>query len=153
MPGFSVTGFQHAAINTNDFEGTVAFYRDAFGFTVEWQIEMAGEFLSTISGLSEPRARIAMLTAGTQSIEVWQYLEPLGEDKRARPHDLGITHFGLVLTDLQKAYEELQSKGVRFNCPPQLVSGGRMKGWSATYCYDPNGILLELMQPPAPSAS
>ena len=57
--------------------------------------------------------------------------------------DAGYTHICVTVNDIDAAYERLVSMGMKFNCPPQHMAGL----CSATYGRDPDGNLIELMQP------
>ena len=149
MPDWNIIGIHHTAINATDFDRSLAFYRDTLGFTVLRQREISGERLASLTNLPEPRARTAMLAAGNNLIELFEYLAPPPRNMVARPCDVGITHVALLVSDIQAAYEGLSAKGVEFNCAPGFVPEGPMKGWTITYFRDPDGISLELMQPPA----
>ena len=99
MPEFTVTGVHHTAINVRDFDRSLAFYRDTMGLTLIWELEASGRALAAASGLPEPRTRVALLAAGQQHVEIFQYLEPQGEDRTARPCDVAIIHIGFAVTD------------------------------------------------------
>ena len=54
----------------------------------------------------------------------------------------GIDHLCFVVDDVDQAYEELVSKGVKFDLEPMDYEGNRM-----TFFKDPNGVDIELMLP------
>ncbi|TAK31110.1 MAG: hypothetical protein EPO21_18205 [Chloroflexota bacterium] len=149
MADWRATAIQHVAINVTDFERSLGFYRDMLGMTVAWDREFSGPGLSTMVGLVDARTRVAMLTMDNAAIEIFQYVSPPSHSLVARVCDIAITHVGLIVTDINKAYEELLARGVLFNCPPQYIEAGPMKGWTAVYCKDPDGIIVELMQAPS----
>ncbi|TAK31109.1 MAG: hypothetical protein EPO21_18200 [Chloroflexota bacterium] len=148
MPGFRVKGIHHTGVNVSDFERSLAFYRDALGFTVLWDLQFGGQRLSTITGLEKPHTRAALLDAGNQHIELFCYDAPPSVNHVARPCDVAITHMAIIVPDLQKTYAELSAQGTQFNCPPQLVKGTPEEPNYATYGKAPEGIVLEMMQVP-----
>ena len=87
------------------------------------------------------------------SVELIEYLNPRGN---AAPlpdrKDIGATHIGIIVDNVDQFYKELSSKGVRFVSPPvtrpNAVYPMAQKG---CYMQDPDGNWLELLeQPPAP---
>ncbi|MBN1315420.1 MAG: VOC family protein [Anaerolineales bacterium] len=53
----------------------------------------------------------------------------------------GCDHFGLVVDDIQAAYEELSEQGFTFTLPPTAQAGG------IAFFKGPDGIDIELFQP------
>jgi lactoylglutathione lyase len=52
------------------------------------------------------------------------------------------------VTNLQAEYERLKALGVRFKSEPNAITAGVNQGGWAVYFTDPDGITLELIQPP-----
>jgi hypothetical protein len=52
---------------------------------------------------------------------------------------------------LPRLYEELQTRGATFAGAPVLITAGPNRGGYGVYLRDPNGILIELFQPPRQS--
>jgi catechol 2,3-dioxygenase-like lactoylglutathione lyase family enzyme len=85
-----------------------------------------------------------MLSGFGHRIELFQYYKPKGRPYPRKPRlcDCGITHIALEVTDIDRHYRELTRKGVRFNCPPQIVRNAA----KVTYFHDSDGITLELIE-------
>jgi catechol 2,3-dioxygenase-like lactoylglutathione lyase family enzyme len=145
-----VTGQHHIGITVTNLERSVAFYRDVLGMQFESQDELEGEFISKVVGVSGTHVKCAYLSANGLTLELFQYLAPTGGKQQAnlRPIDVGNYHLAFLVDDMQEAYQELTSKGVKFADVPQYVSEGPEKGLGAIYFYDPDGITLELIQTP-----
>ena len=63
-----------------------------------------------------------------------------------------MTHVCLTVDDLQSLYDRLrESAACSFLSPPVEVDTGANRGGSALYLRDPDGILVELFQPPPPA--
>lgn len=139
-----LTSVAHTAISVADMNRSLAFYRDLLGLRVEMDVESTSKKLGVIVGLADARARIVMLDAGNQRIELFQYREPVGKALPAgsRQCDNGLTHIAFNVTDLDGLREELIRHGVAFYGEPQTL-GGEMK---VVYLKDPDGVTLELMQ-------
>ena len=63
---------------------------------------------------------------------------------------MGASHLCFLVEDLPALYEQLREQGVdSFVSPPVEVDTGVNKGGYALYLRDPDGISVELFQPPA----
>jgi catechol 2,3-dioxygenase-like lactoylglutathione lyase family enzyme len=148
------TGLAHTGLTVTDLERSIGFYRDELGFEVVMQQEKQGGYLGAIVGYPEAHVRMAHLAlpGSAHRIELFQYLEPASARRTTEPRDVGVTHVCLVVDDLQSLYERLRaSDSCSFLSPPVEVDTGANRGSSALYLRDPDGILVELFQPP-PSA-
>lgn len=137
----------HASITTADMNRLIAFYRDLFGLDIvlqsEWHRDNAKA--DAIYGLKETSVRMAILRIGNAFLELFEFRHPVGKASVPdRPVcDQGITHFCIMVDDIDAEYERLSALGVVFHCPPQPVPGL----CKATYLRDPDGNIVELMQP------
>jgi len=140
----------HVGITVSDLERSIAFYRDVLGMELENQGEAKGEFISRVVGVPGTHVKTAYLSASALSLELFQYITPTGGRQQAslRPFDVGNYHLAFLVDDMEQAYRELASTGVKFADVPQYVPEGEDKGLGAIYFYDPDGITLELIQKP-----
>lgn len=136
----------HTAISTPDLARAVAFYRDLFGFEVEWTTawEPGSVVTDRIVGLRDSSARAAMLRLGDTRLELFQYATPQPRPADpARPVcDHGITHICMQVSDVDAEHARLAAAGMVFHCPPQDAG----EGFRATYGRDPDGNVIELLQ-------
>ena len=70
------------------------------------------------------------------------------QSHQPRPCDPGSVHLSLLTDDLPGLYANLQSHGVAFVSEPVPITAGPNRGGYGVYLHDPNGILIELFQPP-----
>ena len=147
-PDVGVRGIHHTSRTVSDMEGSLRFYRDQLGLRVFIDTEMSGEMLDHEVGLRGARLRVVGLGAdGQPFVELLHYTAP----ERAtaplpRPCDVGAHHVALRVTDIQGAYRSLSEHGVRFTHPPQEVDAGIWRGHWTAYCFDPDGLIVELWQ-------
>ena len=138
-----ITGIEHVAISTGDFERSLGFYRDLIGMEVLYDGVMAGETYDQITALKEVRGRVAILQLGGTQLEFFEFESPT--PKHADPYrsvcDHGITHICFGVSDIQSEYERLKAAGVQFHCPPQQFGEAK-----ATYGRDPDGNIFELLE-------
>jgi catechol 2,3-dioxygenase-like lactoylglutathione lyase family enzyme len=139
-----LTSIAHTAISVSDMERSLAFYRDLLGMKVVMDVEATTKKLGVIVGLPEAQARIVMLDAGNQQIELFQYRAPVGGpmSKDLRQCDNGLTHIAFNVTDLDGLCAKMKSSRVEFYSDPQIM-GKEMK---VVYFKDPDGVTLELME-------
>jgi catechol 2,3-dioxygenase-like lactoylglutathione lyase family enzyme len=139
-----ITGLHHAGISVLDLDRSLRFYCDLLGMQVQAQGLFGGETLASVMNLSGARGRSAMLRAGAQCLELFEFGNPVPRRRRSeRPVcDHGICHVCVQVTDLQQDYERLRAAGVRFHCPPQPFGDDML----ATYARDPDGNVVELLQ-------
>ena len=70
-------------------------------------------------------------------------------------HQVGASHLGVIVDDLDAFHAELSSRGVRFVSPP-AIRPGAVYPMASKGCYmqDPDGNWLELLErPPAPEGT
>lgn len=142
--------FSHVGISVANLERSMAFYRDLLGMEVVEQVTFQGEQYEAILGLKGARGRIAILKSGTLAVELFEFIEPIPKPAEfARPvSDHGITHLAIEVDDIAALYTRLKSAGVRFHCPPLHFAACA----TATYARDPDGNVVEMMQPVAPAS-
>ncbi len=150
-----VEWMNHTGFVVSDMERALAFYRDLLGLNEERDQILEGEFISQLVGY--PDARLHIIYLGMEdmrhSVELIQYLNPPSETLIAADRkDIGATHLGIIVDDLDSFNEELSSKGIRFVNPPAVRTNATYPLASkGCYLQDPDGNWLELLErPPMP---
>ena len=141
----------HTGYTISNLDRSVAFYRDLLGCEVVATQEKEGGYLAAIVGYPDAHVRMAHLRVpgGEHVIELFEYLSPPGGRADVEPRNVGASHLCFVVDDLRALYERLQEHGVTsFVSPPVDVDTGINRGGLALYMRDPDGITLELFQPP-----
>ena len=145
-------GVWHFSFTVSDMERSVAFYRDLLGCELMAEQEKEGGYLAAIVGYPDAHVRMAHLRVpgGEHVIELFEYLAPAGTRADVEPGNVGASHLCFLVEDLPALYEQLREEGVdSFVSPPVEVDTGVNKGGYALYLRDPDGISVELFQPPA----
>ena len=117
----------HTGYTVSDLDRSVAFYRDLMGLEVIAQQEKQGGYLAAIVGYPDAHVKMAHLRAPASGhvLELFEYIAPEGETpERIEPRDVGTAHLCF------------------------LVDTGINTGGYGIYLRDPDGILLEIFQPP-----
>jgi catechol 2,3-dioxygenase-like lactoylglutathione lyase family enzyme len=146
----AVVGAHHTSFTVADLDRSLAFFRDRLGLEVVYTREVREAYFGSIVGLPgcAVRAALLRLPGSAHHVELFQYLTPPGKAHAPRPCDPGSCHLSLLVDDLPGLYERLRADGVAFVSEPVRVDAGPNRDGYGVYLHDPNGILLELFQPP-----
>jgi lactoylglutathione lyase len=144
-----IVGAHHTSFTVANLEGSLAFFRDVLGLEVLGSREIHDDYFGQIVGLPGSVVRAALIRLpGGHHVELFEYLQPPSQSVTPRPCDPGSTHLALVTHDLLALYQSLKANGVDFVSAPVLITAGPNCGGYGVYLRDPNGILVELLQPP-----
>jgi catechol 2,3-dioxygenase-like lactoylglutathione lyase family enzyme len=141
----------HTSFTVSDLDRSLAFYRDQLGCDVLATQEKEGGYLAAIVGDSRAHVKMAHLRlAGSDHvIELFEYIAPEGGVADVQPWNVGSSHICFIVDDLPALYQRLLESGVTsFVSPPVEVDTGINAGGFALYVRDPDGINVELFQPP-----
>ena len=142
-----IKGIHHTSITTPDVDRLAKFYTEQLGFEVVSRSGWDGgnAAADAIYGLKDTAVRMVMLKTSNSYLELFQFISPEGAPAEAnRPIcNPGVTHICLMVDDARAEYERLSKAGMVFHCPPQ--DAGSVG--SATYGRDPDGNIVELLQP------
>jgi catechol 2,3-dioxygenase-like lactoylglutathione lyase family enzyme len=142
----------HTGYTVASLDRSLHFYHDLLGLEVVATQEKNGGYLAAIVGYPDAHVRMAHLRVpgADHVVELFEYLAPAGDAVAApEPKNVGSSHLCFVVDDLPSLYERLRSAGVAsFFSPPVEVDTGINAGGLALYLRDPDGIPVELFQPP-----
>lgn len=144
-----VQRWDHIVVRVSDLERSLAFYQEHLGFESEIDVEFGGESLETIletgSGTPMPgaRAHLVMGRVGGQRVELIEYRVPEG----VSGPEPGIAAFTLQVGDADEAHEVAQRCGIHCDSQPVEIEGSKQ-----FFIRDPDGVRIELTQPPASAA-
>jgi catechol 2,3-dioxygenase-like lactoylglutathione lyase family enzyme len=149
-------GIHHTGYTVSDLDRSLVFYRDKLGLEVIATQEKQGGYLAAIVGYPDAHVRMAHLrvVGSGHVVELFEYLAPSSAATNSRePCDVGTSHLCLLVDDLPAFYARLMEAGVdTFVSPPVEVDTGINAGGYALYLRDPDGIPVELFQPPRRAA-
>ena len=141
----------HTGFTVSDLDRSVAFYRDLLGCEVIATQEKDGGYLAAIVGYPDAHVRMAHLRVPDSEhvIELFEYVSPAGDRADVQPPNVGASHLCFIVADLQAVYKDLLEQGVTsFVSPPIEVDTGINSGGFGIYLRDPDGITVEIFQPP-----
>ena len=143
-----ITGVNHTSFTVSDLDKSLAFYNNLLGMPILSVAERPIEFAQKVVAIPGAHLRIAYLDAWGHKLELIQYLSHPGGRVTTRTCDVGSAHLCLNVDDIHAMVRELTAKGVRFKGTPQVIPAGTNKGGRTVYLEDPDGVPLELIQPP-----
>lgn len=140
-----ILGIHHTALSTRDADRLVRFYREAFGFEVEFDFpwDEANEAFKKSHAVRESAGRVVMIANGASRLEIFEYAKPAPRpDIAGRANaDLGIAHFAIEVREIEKEYARLAAAGMQFQS--ELVT--QTPTIKMAYGRDPDGNLIELI--------
>ena len=141
---FNILGLQQVAIGSEDKSKHTTLWQNLFG------LPKVGEYKSVSENVDED-----ILKLGKDIAEVeLDIMQPIDINKKPAVHTPTLNHIGLWVDDIEAAYKNLESNGVRF------TPGGIRKGASGhNVCFihpkgneespiSGEGVLIELVQAP-----
>ena len=139
---------QHSSRTVSNMERSLAFYREILGFEIVEDITSEEPGIQEASTVPKSQLRIVMLDAGGSRVELIEFQKEGGKpyDQPIALNDVGSSHIAFEPDDMDRAYEFLVSKGVRFTSPPRVTWRGAGRYWKATIFYDPDGFELALFK-------
>jgi catechol 2,3-dioxygenase-like lactoylglutathione lyase family enzyme len=150
-----IKGIFHVNVNCSNFERSLEFYK-ALGFRVVVDMPEGGSpEMDQGLGLKNGIGRAAIMQIGDDPrgtrLDLIEWKSPPSKGKPyAKLNHLGIARIALFTKNLYDTYDELKSKGVRFISEPVVLK--TPAGDTPYACfYDPDGTILELIEPGRPS--
>ncbi len=149
-----VRGLDHVSVSCADLDRSIEFYCDLLGLELRARGEAEDSSEFALSGIANPGVRWADLQlAHAQVLELIEYTQPRGTPTRPEPNDPGATHIALRVTDADELHRRLQAAGISTRSGPVTIeTAGAWKGARAFYAIDPDGVTVELIQPPPATA-
>ena len=150
---YMVGRIYHVGLTVSDLERSIAFYRDVLGLEFQGEIFMEGEETDKMFRRVNCKARVAYLN-GSKAVEAppVELIQFVNNEVKKVPSDLFTTSISEVCfytDDIDSAYKHLVDNNVECLSEPQYFDF-RADGFGesrAFYFRDPDGIILEMMQP------
>lgn len=146
-------GIVHVGLTVTDLDCSVAFYRDVLGLAYLGEMKMEGPETERLFQKQGCRARVAYLN-GSQELAAppVELIQFVGQEPERQTGDLfrtSISELCFATEDIDREYRRLKELGVEFMSEPQTFDSTRYGfGKSrAVYLRDPDGIILEIIQP------
>ena len=143
----------HVGLTVTDMDQSLKFYRDILGLQFQGEIFMQGKETDLMFQKSNCKARVTYLN-GTEEInmppvELIQFIDTDVEQSTSDLFKTSISELCFYTDDAEKVYQHLLEHDVECLSAPQefdFSADGFGKS-KAFYFKDPDGIILEMMQP------
>lgn len=147
----AVTALNHVGITVGRLDRSLSFWNELVGLELRGRGEVAFPHLDEIIGLGPTRLAWAELEIpGGGMLELFEYLEPAGRPLAQRTSDPGSVHLCLECEDLDALLGRIQAAGYDSRSEtPVTIPLGDWEGFRCVYVVDPDGVTLELVEPPA----
>lgn len=141
-------------ITVSDIDRSVEFFSKVLSFEKVSDIEVMGSEYERLQGVFGARMRIVRMRLGEEFIDLTEYLTPRGRPipVDSRSNDQWFQHIALVVSDMDRAYQQLRANKVQHTSTgPQRIPDWNKAaaGIKAFYFKDPDGHNLELIYFPS----
>ncbi|MCB9992229.1 MAG: VOC family protein [Hyphomicrobiaceae bacterium] len=144
-------GLHHVGLTVSDLDRSEDFYCRYFSCVPVGRNRLSGESIDRILGATGVQMLTSDLAvAGGGIVELIQYVLSDGQMPLQQAADPGLTHFALIVTDIDRLHERLVADDVPVRSPPVLL-GDDGTIWASArvfYLSDPDGRTLEAIQLP-----
>ena len=149
-------GFWHVSFTVSNIEASVKWYTEVLGLEfVRAQVQQ-NEYTSRLVGYADAHLKVAQLRVPGETIplsrhhiELVEYVHPRWEEIPLDTNRTGVGHWAFMVDDIHIEFQRLRNMGVQFKAEnPIAIEAGVNKGGYTIYFLDPDGITLELIQPP-----
>lgn len=142
----------HIGFTVSDLDRSVAFYKEVLGLSYVGEMTMNGPETAALFQRAGCSARVAYLRtadADMPPVELIQFTDVPAQKSTPDLFKTSISELCFTTDNIDLEYERLLEKGVRFLSEPQTFDSteygfGKSR---AVYFYDPDGNILELIQP------
>jgi len=134
----------HTALTVSNMERSLAFYRGLLGMEVTIDSRLSGPGTDRILGLDGVDVRRVYVAGYGGRLELFEFKSPESRPLPAdhRVSDIGFTHVGFAVEDIQDLYEELSARGVEFVSPPLHIENRGL----GCYLRDPDGNIISFTE-------
>lgn len=151
-----IRGFWHVSFTVRDLDAAVRWYTEVLGLEYVRGQTQQNEYTSKLVAFADAHLKVAQLRVPGQTIpmsrhhiELVEYVSPRGADIPLDTNRNGVGHWAFMVDDIHAEFTRLKNLGVTFKADaPIPIEQGVNKGGYAIYFSDPDGITLELLQPP-----
>lgn len=151
----TLSAMLHTGLVVHDLDRSLSFYVGLLRLRVVHSQTGDNEYTRTLVGIPDASLKAVLLQTGdgdfgsVHILELIEYIHPKGDRIRSNPNNVAAAHLAFEVNDCHELYERLAAAGVEFVNPPVAITAGINKGGHACYLRDPDGFILEFLQPPA----
>ncbi len=139
---------EHFSFTVSKLETALSFFCDLLGLKASPVMQVENPHVQQIVGMPGAILRISIVQVpGGPVIELIQYVRPEGRKVDSTSCNPGAAHIAFQVDDIQKMYQDLSAKGIKFLNPPVWAPGNDGTGrWGVAYLKAPDDITVELVE-------
>jgi lactoylglutathione lyase len=149
-------GFWHVSFTVSNIDVSVRWYTEVLGLEFVRSQVQKNEYTNKLVDFPDAHLKVAQLRVpgatiplSRHHIELVEYVNPRGADIPLDTNRTGVGHWAFMVDDIHAEFKRLKALGVTFKAEkPIAIEEGVNKGGYTIYFLDPDGITLELIQPP-----
>jgi catechol 2,3-dioxygenase-like lactoylglutathione lyase family enzyme len=144
ISSIEVKAVEAIGMTVSNMNQAVEFYSQVLSFEKISDVEVYGREYETLQGLFGVRMQVVQMQLGEETLILTEYLTPQGDPipVDSRSHDLWFQHIAIVVSDMDRAYEQLRQHDIQHvsTAPQQLPEYiEAAAGIEAFYFRDPDG--------------
>jgi lactoylglutathione lyase len=145
----ALTGVHHTSFTVSNLERSIEWFSTLLGAAPLVRKRSTEAYMGEMIGYPDCDIEWAYFPLpGGARLELIEYIEPKPARVDLETSNVGVAHLCLLVDDIQAEFERLSGiADFRSTAPVQKTAGPSRGGWGL-YLRDPDGITIELMQPP-----
>jgi catechol 2,3-dioxygenase-like lactoylglutathione lyase family enzyme len=146
-----IVGVFHTGLSVSSLERSMAFYRDTLGIANTVSQVSDQPYLAGVTGLPGCSLLIgfARVEGESMALEMLQYIHPPGVPAGTGFGRLSTLNPAWAVEGLEAMAERLAGAGVPLLAEPHRLAGGPWEGATSAAFLDPDGLIVELLEPAA----
>ncbi|MEX2421278.1 MAG: VOC family protein [Actinomycetota bacterium] len=143
-------GLDHVGFAVADLDRSIGFYRELLEREPATRRLYTESYVAQVLGYDEIEIDTAFFELpGDTVLELLEYRKPAGGKLDMETANPGNGHLCLVVDDIEREFDRLSQAGGAFRSDrPVDIPIGPYRGGRSVYLRDPDGISIQLLQPP-----
>lgn len=150
----SVQSIFHVGFVVKDLDASLRFYCDGLGLELRHRQIQDNPYTCSLVGYNDAVLEIAQLRfpgapppPSGHVLELICYKRPPGKQADPERNTVGAGHLAFIVHDIHEMTSRLVVLGAQLVNDPVVVTEGINRGSQVVYLYDPDGLVLEFVQP------
>jgi lactoylglutathione lyase len=144
-----IAGFNHFSFTVSQLDKSVDFYQKLFDLELISHAGRPQDFAEKVTGIKGHPLKVAYLRGYGITLELVEYVGSKKKKTQSECDNIGAGHICFNVNSMAIVLEQFKKQGARVIGEPLEVVAGANKGGLTVYTSDPDGIIIELIQPPS----